>query len=85
LISAATLGGCWEEVLDPKEPVAFAERQILFNSLAITAIVIPTILTTLGVAFWFRSSNRRAICTPDFTYSGLPRDDGLVELSRAAD
>jgi cytochrome o ubiquinol oxidase subunit 2 len=86
LISAATLGGCLEGVLDPKEPIAFAERQILFNSLAIMpAIVIPTILTTLGVAFWFRSSNRRAIYTPDFTYSGLPRDDGLVELSRAAD
>jgi cytochrome o ubiquinol oxidase subunit II len=49
------------------------------------AILIPTILTTLGVAFWFRSSKRRAIYTPDFTYSGLPRDDGLVELSRAAD
>lgn len=45
MISAATLGGCLEGVLDPKEPIAFAERQILFNSLAIMpAIVIPTIL-----------------------------------------
>ena len=34
------------------------------------AIVIPTILATLGVAFWFRSSNRRARYRPDFTYSG---------------
>ena len=34
------------------------------------AIVIPTILATLGVAFWFRSSNRRARYLPDFTYSG---------------
>ena len=71
LISAATLGGCSEGVLNPQGPVAFAERQILFNSLGIMlAIVIPTILATLGVAFWFRSSNSRAVYMPDFTYSG---------------
>ena len=34
------------------------------------AIVIPTILATLGVACWFRSSNRRARYLPDFEYSG---------------
>jgi cytochrome o ubiquinol oxidase subunit 2 len=34
------------------------------------AIVIPTILATLGVAFWFRSSNLRARYMPDFEYSG---------------
>ena len=34
------------------------------------AIVIPTILGTLGVAFWFRASNRRARYRPDFAYSG---------------
>ncbi len=71
LISAATLGGCSEGVLDPKGPIASAERQILFNSLGIMlAIVIPTILATLGVAFWFRSSNTRALYMPDFNYSG---------------
>ena len=49
LIGAATLGGCTEGVLDPKGPIAVAERQILFNSLGIMlAIVIPTILATLG-------------------------------------
>jgi cytochrome o ubiquinol oxidase subunit 2 len=32
--------------------------------------VIPTILATLGVAYWFRSSNKRARYLPDFTYSG---------------
>jgi cytochrome o ubiquinol oxidase subunit II len=70
LVGAATLGGC-EGVLDPKGPVAFAERQILFNSLGIMlAIVIPTILATLGVAFWFRESNWRASYFPDFEYSG---------------
>ena len=58
LIGAAMLSGCNEGVLDPKGPVAAAERLILFNSLGIMlAIVIPTIVATLGVAFWFRASN----------------------------
>ena len=71
LIGAATLSGCTEGVLDPKGPIATAERQILFNSLGIMlAIVIPTILATLGVAYWFRSSNKHARYLPDFTYSG---------------
>jgi cytochrome o ubiquinol oxidase subunit 2 len=71
LIGAATLGGCTEGVLDPKGPIAAAERQILFNSLGIMlAIVIPTILATLGAAWWFRASNRRARYMPDFAYSG---------------
>src|SRR5260221_10441383 len=71
LISAATLSGCTEGIFDPKGPVAAAERQILFNSLGIMlAIVIPTILATLGVAYWFRSSNARARYLPDFKYSG---------------
>ena len=71
LAGAAMLGGCTEGVLDPKGPIAAAERQILFNSLGIMlAIVIPTILATLGVAWWFRSSNKRARYMPDFEYSG---------------
>jgi cytochrome o ubiquinol oxidase subunit II len=71
LISAVALSGCTEGVLDPKGPIATAERQILFNALGIMlAIVIPTILATLGVAAWFRASNRRARYLPDFEYSG---------------
>ena len=71
LISAAMLSGCSEGVLNPQGPVADAERQILFNSLGIMlAIVIPTILATLGVAYWFRASNKRARYLPDFSYSG---------------
>jgi cytochrome o ubiquinol oxidase subunit II len=70
-IGVAALGGCAEGALDPKGPVAFAEREILFNSLGIMlAIVIPTILATLGVAFWFRASNARANYRPNFRYSG---------------
>jgi cytochrome o ubiquinol oxidase subunit II len=71
LIGAATLGGCTEGVLDPKGPIASAERLILFNALGIMlAIVIPVILAILAVAFWFRASNRRASYLPDFDYSG---------------
>lgn len=68
---AVTLGGCSEGVLDPKGPIASAERLILFNSTGIMlAIVIPTMLATLAVAFWFRSSNAHANYLPDFNYSG---------------
>jgi cytochrome o ubiquinol oxidase subunit 2 len=71
LIGAAILGGCNEGVLDPKGPVASGEREILFNSLGIMlAIVIPTIVGTLAVAYWFRASNASARYQPDFTYSG---------------
>jgi cytochrome o ubiquinol oxidase subunit II len=71
LAGAAILGGCNEGVLDPKGPIAAANRQILLNSLGIMlAIVIPVIVATLGVAFWFRASNTRARYRPDFEYSG---------------
>jgi cytochrome o ubiquinol oxidase subunit 2 len=71
LICIAALAGCSEGVLNPQGPIAAAERQILFNSLGIMlAIVIPTIIATLGVVYWFRSSNRRARYRPDFEYSG---------------
>jgi cytochrome o ubiquinol oxidase subunit 2 len=71
LISAAMLGGCSEGVLDPQGPIAEAERQIMFNSTGIMlAIVIPTMLATLGIAYWFRASNKHARYLPDFAYSG---------------
>jgi len=71
VLIGAMLSGCTEGVLDPKGPIAAAERLILFNSLGIMlAIVIPTILATLAVAFWFRASNWRAAYLPDFDYSG---------------
>src|SRR5215472_16697693 len=71
LIGASLLGGCTEGVLDPKGPIALAERQILLNATGIMlAIVIPVVVATLGIAFWFRASNERARYRPDFTYSG---------------
>jgi cytochrome o ubiquinol oxidase subunit 2 len=71
LLGAATLGGCGGGVLDPHGPIASAERQIMFNSTGIMlAICIPTMLATLGVAWWFRASNTRARYQPEFEYSG---------------
>ena len=71
LLSAAALSGCTQGVLDPKGPIAFAELQILVNSLGIMlAIVIPTIVAIIAVAFWYRASNRKAQYKPDFVYSG---------------
>ena len=71
LIGTSMLGGCAGGVLDPQGPIAAAQRLILLNSTGIMlAIVIPTILATLGTAFWFRASNTRARYLPDFGYSG---------------
>jgi cytochrome o ubiquinol oxidase subunit II len=71
LISIAALGGWTGGVLDPKGPISLGERQILLNSTGIMlAIVVPTVIATLGVAFWFRASNERARYRPHFEYSG---------------
>jgi cytochrome o ubiquinol oxidase subunit II len=71
LAVALLLGGCDWAVLDPKGPVGEGNATILIDSVAIMlAIVVPTIVATLGVAWWFRSSNRRAFYLPDWEYSG---------------
>ena len=70
-IGATALGGCSGGVFDPQGPIAAAERLIMFNATGIMlAIVIPTILATLGMAYWYRSSNSRARYLPEFNYSG---------------
>ena len=44
---------------------------IMIDSLVIMlAIVIPTILLAVAVAWWFRASNTKARYLPDFVYSG---------------
>jgi cytochrome o ubiquinol oxidase subunit 2 len=64
-------GGCSKGVLDPQGPVGAAEKLILLNSLGIMlAIVVPTILATLVIAWWYRASNAKARYQPDFAYSG---------------
>lgn len=62
---------CNRGILDPVGPVGSAEKQILINSTAIMlAIIIPTMIATVGVAWWFRRGNTRATYRPDWEYSG---------------
>ena len=71
LASALLLSGCDLGVLDPKGPIADANKTILTDSVAIMlAIVIPTIVAILAAAWWYRASNTRARYLPDFEYSG---------------
>jgi cytochrome o ubiquinol oxidase subunit 2 len=65
------LPGCRLLVLDPAGPVSAAENTILLNAVVIMlAIVVPTILATLGFAWWYRASNTRARYLPNWSYSG---------------
>jgi cytochrome o ubiquinol oxidase subunit 2 len=65
------LTACQSGVMNPRGPVGLADRTILVDSLAIMlAIVVPTILATLGIAWWFRASNPRAKYLADWAYSG---------------
>ena len=68
---AIVASGCDRGILDPVGPVGAAEKTILINSTAIMlAIVIPTMLATAAVAWWFRRGNSKAEYRPDWEYSG---------------
>ncbi len=71
VVSMAALSACRPVVLNPKGPVGAAETSILYGALAIMLVIIaPTIVATLGFAWWFRASNSRATYRPEFAYSG---------------
>ncbi len=71
LVSATALGGCSEGVFDPQGPIAWAERLLLINSTAIMLVVVlPVIVATLALAWWYRSSNTRATRDTDESYEG---------------
>jgi cytochrome o ubiquinol oxidase subunit 2 len=58
-------------ILDPRGPIAAAQRELLINSTEIMlVVVVPVILMTLGFAWWFRSSNVRAIRDDQVAYEG---------------
>ncbi|MFL6860187.1 MAG: cytochrome ubiquinol oxidase subunit II, partial [Sphingomicrobium sp.] len=62
---------CNRGVLDPAGPIAAQEKQILINSTAIMlAIIVPTMLAIVAVAWWFRRGNANAEYRPDWEYSG---------------
>src|SRR5487761_443089 len=72
LCAAGLLASCQPAgVLDPRGPVASAERLLLFNATAIMlVVVVPVILATLGFAWWYRSANTRAGRDTDAGYEG---------------
>jgi cytochrome o ubiquinol oxidase subunit II len=71
LTAALFLGGCDWAVLNPKGPIGDGNAMLLVDSVVIMlVIVVPTIIATLGIAWWFRSSNQRAFYLPDWEYSG---------------
>ena len=58
-------------VLDPRGPIAEAERLLLINSTAIMmVVVVPVIVATLAFAWWYRASNPRAARRLDPAYEG---------------
>src|SRR5262245_5512236 len=71
IVAVAAMSGCDRGVLDPAGPVGANERVILLDALAIMlAIVVPTILCTLGFAWWYRAGNARAVYAPHWAESG---------------
>jgi cytochrome o ubiquinol oxidase subunit 2 len=71
-LGAALLAGCGDvSILNPAGPIAAQNKQILVNATVIMlAIGIPTILATIGFAWWFRHNNEKAAYDPEFVYSG---------------
>ena len=58
-------------VLDPQGPIASAEQLLLLNATAIMlVVVVPVILATLAFAWWYRSSNLRAMRSSDESFEG---------------
>jgi cytochrome o ubiquinol oxidase subunit II len=71
LAACSLLSGCSSGVLDPQGPVGANEKVILFDATVIMlAVVIPVIVCTLAVAWWFRARNQHAQRRPDWEYSG---------------
>jgi cytochrome o ubiquinol oxidase subunit 2 len=70
-VAVAALGGCSEGVVDPKGPIASAERLLLMNSTAIMlVVVVPVVIATLAFAWWYRASNAGASRASAEDYEG---------------
>jgi len=66
-------------VIDPKGPIALAERNLLFDAFCVMMIVIvPVIVLTLWFAWRYRASNTKAVYTP--TWANSVRIDALTWL-----
>ncbi len=70
-LSSSGLAACSGGILDPLGPVGAGNATILVNSTVIMlAIVVPTIILALWVAWHFRASNPKAEYLPYWSYSG---------------
>jgi len=80
LLALATLSGCGVidgPVLDPKGPIALAERDLLYTAAALMLIVIiPVYVMAFWFAWHYRAANKQASYRPDWAYSA--RIDALV-------
>ena len=66
-------------VIDPKGPIALAERNLLFDAfLVMMIVVVPVIVLTLWFAYRYRASNTKAVYTP--TWANSIRIDALTWL-----
>ena len=79
-VSAAFLaGGCDAVVLNPKGPIADAERGLLFDAFSVMLIVVvPVIVMAFLFAWRYRASNRNARYEP--TWANSARIDAVVWL-----
>jgi cytochrome o ubiquinol oxidase subunit 2 len=70
--AALLSGGCSVidgPVLDPKGPIALAERNLLFDAVVIMMIVIIPVFIMAALFTWrYRGTNRRARYTPNLAY-----------------
>ncbi len=58
-------------IMDPQGPVAAAEWLLMINATEIMlVVVVPVILLTLWVAWWYRASNERAGRSPEWRFQG---------------
>ncbi len=84
--AALALSGCGlstAPILDPKGPVALAERDLLFDAVTLMLIVIvPVFVMAFAFARRYRASNTRARYTPDWSYSVAI--DAVIWLAPAA-
>lgn len=70
--AAVLLASCQRAgILDPQGPIGSAQLLLLINATEIMLVVVaPVILATLGVAWWYRSSNPRAGRSEELAYEG---------------
>ncbi|WP_404402193.1 ubiquinol oxidase subunit II [Pelagibacterium halotolerans] len=85
LCAAAALSGCalgGAPILDPKGPVALAERDLLFTAVGLMLIVIIPVFVMAGIFAWRYRAGGTGKYAPDWDYSGIV--DAAIWLVPAA-